>query len=59
MAGKKTYPASPTGYWRVTLSASWEDQGFLFKPAYDVTLDEDTLKRAIAADRVKNVVAAT
>jgi hypothetical protein len=58
MAGKKTYPNSASGYWKVTLNSAWTDEGFLYKPGLDIRMDECTLKRAIADDKVKNVVAA-
>lgn len=54
-----TYPESPSGYWLVSLKATWEDKGFLFKPSHEgVTMDEATLTRALAAKKVSNVVVA-
>lgn len=58
MAEAIKYPKSPSGFYSVKLNAPWAHQGFLYKPSQSVTLNEDTLKAAIADGVIAEVLAA-
>lgn len=48
MASATTYKKSKSGYYKVSLSRAWENEGFLYKPSQSVSVNEGILELMIA-----------
>ena len=52
-----TYRKSKSGFYRVKLAKTFEDRGFLYKPAHEVTVNQEILDLMIADEAVESVLA--
>lgn len=52
------YQKSASGFYKVDLARTFEHEGFLYKPAQDVTVNEGILEAMIAAEVVTKAVPA-